>query len=443
MKSRSAPPPKEALAFLPDAEEIERTPINAGVPITLYVLLALFLSLLLWASLSEIDTVVTARGRLVTPHPNIVLQPFETARILSLPVRMGQIVTRGQTLATLDPTIVTADLAQLKDRLASMEAQVRRLEAERQNSAFMTGTNDDDVLQASLDQERRGHYRARLQSLEQTMGRLQAAIDTNRKDIQSLEAWVKSLQEIERMNSELYDRKYQTRQLMLESREKRMSVERDLVVARNRELELRRERAAAEADKQAFTQEWKQKTLEELVETRRERDSLAEQIHKAELRNRLINLEAPEDGVVLEIAKLSPGSIVREAEPFITLVPLEATLEAEVQIDTADIGRIKVGDPVRIKIDAFPFQKHGILTGQLAKLSQDSFVKGAGSEQEASAYYLGRVELGPIHFRNLDKPARLVPGMSMTAEIKIGQRTIMTYFLYPMMKALDEAGHEP
>lgn len=122
---------------------------------------------------------------------------------------------------------------------------------------------------------------------------------------------------------------------------------------------------------------------------------------------------------------------------------MEATLEAEVQIDTADIGRIKVGDPVRIKIDAFPFQKHGILTGQLAKLSQDSFVKGAGSEQEASAYYLGRVELGPIHFRNLDKPARLVPGMSMTAEIKIGQRTIMTYFLYPMMKALDEAGHEP
>lgn len=441
MKTRPTPH-KEALAFLPDAEEIERTPINSGIPITLYVLLALFVSLLIWASVSEIDQVVTARGRLVTPLPNIVLQPFETARIMSLPVRMGQIVSKGQTLATLDPTIVTADLAQLKDRLSSMDAQMRRLESERHGTSFQSGQNDDDILQASLDQERRGHYRARLQSLEETIGRLQAAINTNRKDISSLETWVKSLHEIESMNSELYDRKYQTRQLMLESREKRISVERDLVVARNHEVELRRDLAAAEADKKAFTQEWKQKTLEELVETRRERDSLAEQIHKAELRNRLINLEAPEDGVVLEIAKLSPGSIVREAEAFITLVPLAATLEAEVQIDTADIGRIKVGDPVRVKIDAYPFQKHGILTGQLAKLSQDSFVKES-QDQQASAYYLGRVDLGPIVFRNLDKPARLIPGMSMTAEIKIGKRTVMSYFLYPMIKAFDEAGREP
>ncbi|MGI9213982.1 MAG: HlyD family type I secretion periplasmic adaptor subunit [Methylococcaceae bacterium] len=441
MKTRPTPH-KEALAFLPDAEEIERTPINSGIPITMYVLLALFVSLLIWASVSEIDQVVTARGRLVTPLPNIVLQPFETARIMSLPVRMGQIVSKGQTLATLDPTIVTADLAQLKDRLNSMDAQMRRLESERHGTHFESGQNEDDILQASLDQERRGHYRARLQSLEETIGRLQAAINTNRQDIASLETWVKSLHEIESMNSELYDRKYQTRQLMLESREKRISVERDLVVARNHEVELRRDLAAAEADKKAFTQEWKQKTLEELVETRRERDSLAEQIHKAELRNRLINLEAPEDGVVLEIAKLSPGSIVREAEAFITLVPLAATLEAEVQIDTADIGRIKVGDPVRVKIDAYPFQKHGILTGQLAKLSQDSFVKES-QDQQASAYYLGRVDLGPIVFRNLDKPARLIPGMSMTAEIKIGKRTVMSYFLYPMIKAFDEAGREP
>ncbi len=443
MKAKPTRPDRDALAFLPDAEEIERTPINRGVPITLYVLLALFTSLLLWAALSEIDQVVTARGRLVTPQPNIVLQPFETARILSLPVRMGQIVTKGQTLATLDPTIVTADLAQLRDRLQSMDSQIRRLEAEQHGTVLNSGDSADDVLQASLDRERRGHYRARLQSLEESIGRLQAAIVTNRKDITSLEAWVKSLQEIEQMNRELYERKYQTRQLMLESREKRISVERDLVVKRTHEVELKRELAAAEADKRAFTLEWKQKVLEELVETRRERDSLAEQIHKAELRSRLINLEAPADGVVLEIAKLSPGSIVREAEAFITLVPLDATLEAEVQIDTADIGRIKVGDAVRVKIDAFPFQKHGILTGQLAKLSQDSFVKSQTSDQEASAYYLGRVELGPVKFRHLDKPARLIPGMSMTAEIKIGKRTVLSYFLYPMMKALDEAGREP
>lgn len=443
MKARDKTMLRENLVFLPDAEEIERTPIHHGVPVTLYTLLVLFLSLILWAALSEVDQVVTAKGRLVTPQANMVLQPFETARILSLSVQMGQIVSKGQTLATLDPTIVTADLAQLQDRLASLDAQMRRLEAEQHGTPLNAGKSEDEMLQTSLDRERRGHYQSRLKSLEETIGRLQAALNTNNKDIASLEFWVKSLKEIEGMNNELYERKYQTRQIMLESREKRLSVERDLVLARNREVELRRDLAAAEADKSAFSQEWRQKTLEELVETRRERNSIAEQLHKAELRNRLINLTAPEDGVILEIAKRSPGSIIREAEPFITLVPLNVPLEAEVQIDTADIGRIRVDDPVRIKIDAFPFQKHGILSGKLTKLGQDSFVRESSVDKAAGAYYLGRVELGKIAFRNLDKPVRLIPGMSMVAEIVVGKRTVLSYFLYPIIKAFDEAGREP
>jgi hemolysin D len=434
---------RDALGFLPDADEIERTPIHRGVPVTLYLLLTLFLAIILWASLSEIDQVVTARGRLVTPQPNIVVQPFETAQIRSLDVRMGQIVNRGQVLATLDPTYVTADLTQLRDRLASLDAQVRRLEAEQEGSIFKGKNGSDDLLQASLDLERRGNYQARLRSLDETIGRLKASMMTNSKDIASLEFWVKSLREIETMNEDLYARKFQTRQSLLESRERRLAVERDLVVARNREAELARDLAGAEADKAAFVKEWRQKMLEELVNARRERDAAAEQVQKAELRSRLINLVAPEDAVVLEIAERSPGSIVREAEPLFTLVPLNVPLEAEVQIDSADIGHVKLGDPVRVKIDAFPFQKHGTISGKLAKMSQDAFVRKSVTGNPAESYYLGRVEFERISFRNLDKPARLLPGMSMTSEIVVGKRSVISYFLYPMIKAFDEAAREP
>jgi HlyD family secretion protein len=434
---------RNVIEFLPDADEIERRPIHGGIPLTLYFLLSLIIIAVLWSSLSEIDKVVNARGRLVTPLPNIVVQPFETALIKSLPVRMGQIVHKGQVLATLDPTFVVADLTQIQDRLNSLDAQVRRLEAEQEGREFQARNNSDDLLQASLRRERQANYHARLLSLDESVGRLKAAITTNEREITSLEFWVKSLREIEAMNEDLFARQFQTRQSVLESRERRLGVERDLVVARNHDTELKRDLAAAEADRSAFIKEWRQKVLEELVEIRRERDSVAEQVQKAEMRNRMISLTSPEDAVILEIAKLSPGSIVREAEPLFTLVPLNVPLEAEVQVDSVDIAHVKVGDPVRIKIDAFPFQKHGTLSAKLTKLSQDSFTRQATTGEAAGSYYLGRIEFENMEFRNLKEPARLLPGMTLTAEIVVGHRSVISYFLYPMIRAFDEAAREP
>ena len=434
---------RAALEFLPDADELERRPLHRGVPIVLYLLLGVFCSLLLWASLSEIDLVVTARGRLTTPQANMVIQPMETAQIETMPVRMGQIVSKGQVLATLNPTFAFADLNQLRERMSSLDAQLHRLEAEQDGKEFKPGSGMDDVLQSRLALERKASYQARAAALDENIGRLKAGIVTNTRDIESLGAWVKSLREMETMNEEMYAKRYQSRQVLLESQERRLAVERNLEVARNRDAELKRELAAAESDRSAFGKEWRQKVLEEIVAVRRDRDSLAEQLQKAELRNRLVNLTAPEDAVVLEIAKLSPGSIVREAEALFTLVPLNVPLEAEVQIDTADIGHVKLGDRVRVKIDAFPFQKHGTLPGRLAKLSQDSFLHEGLPAQSAGSYYLGRVDLENLAFRNIKGPARLLPGMTLSAEIVVGKRTVASYFLYPVVKAFDEAAREP
>lgn len=431
----------KAVDFLPDADEIERTPIYRGVSVTLRALLVMLAVMLLWASVSEIDQVVTARGKLVTPLPNIVVQPIETALIETLPVRMGQVVKKGDVLATLDPTFSAADLAQVKDRLESLDAEVRRLEAEKEGRGFQFGSGRDEVLQGSLATERLAGYKARLLQFDENIERLKSAISSNAQDIKTLESRVQSLREIEVMNETLAQKQFQSRRAFLESRDRRLEVESDLLNAKNRAQEVRRELASVEADRSAFTKENRQKILGDLVNVRRERDAAAEQLLKADRRNRLITLTAPMDAVVLEVAKRSPGSIIREAEPFFTLIPLDAELEAEVQIDTADIASVSVNNPVRVKIDAFPFQKHGIIQGQLEKLSQDAFAREGN--QSGGAYYLGRVALGEVVFRNLDRPARLLPGMSMSAEIVIGKRTIISYLLYPMVRTMDEAAREP
>jgi HlyD family secretion protein len=428
--------------FLPDADALERKPLPGGLSATLYLLVGLVVATLVWASWFEVDQVVTARGKLVTAQPNIVLQPLETAQISQLKVQAGQIVTKGQVLAVLDPTFITADLTQAQDRLKSLDAEVQRVEQELAGKTSMPqGRNRDEQLQAQLQGERRASYQARLLRLDESIGRNKAAIVTNSQDIQSLEGRVKSLLDIERMNEKLTQQQFQSNMKLLESRERRQEVERELINARNRSVELKRQLAEAEAEKASFSREWRQKSTEELVAVRRERDSVAEQVKKAERRSRLIELVAPSDAVVLEIAARSTGSIIREAEPLVTLVPLGETLEAEVQIEAQDVGYVKLDDPVRLKIDAFPFQKHGLIKGKLEKLGRDAFTQQAG--KAGSPYYLGRARLEQNELRNLPRNAPLIPGMTLSAEIVVGKRTVMSYVMYPIMRGLSEAAREP
>jgi hemolysin D len=432
----------KAVDFLPDADEIERTPIARGIPVTLYALLSLFVLMVLWAALAEVDMVVSTKGRLVATTPNIVIQPIETAQIDSLDVTVGQVVRKGQVLATLDPTVVGADVTQLRDRLKSLEAQADRLRAEIDGKAFGGRANPHESLQGSLDLEKLAGQKARLLRFDENIARLKSSISSNAVEIVSLERRYQSLKEIEDMNEQLVEKQFQSRRALLESRDKRLEVERELVSLRNRANEMQRELAGAEADKSAFIKESRQKALEELVSVQREKDSLAEQLVKADRRSRFISIEAPMDSVVLEVAKRSKGSVIKEAETFITLVPVDAPLEAEIKINAAEIANVATGDPVRVKIDAFPFQKHGLIQGTLTKLSQDTVNSDETTKGIASAYYLARVTLGEVKLRNLDKPLRLMPGMSVGGEIVVGKRSILSYLLYPVIQTRDEALNE-
>lgn len=435
-------PQDKAVDFLPDADEIERTPIARGIPVTLYALLSLFVLMLLWAAVAEVDMVVSTKGRLVSTTPNIVIQPIETAQIDSLDVTVGQVVRKGQVLATLDPTVVGADVSQLRDRLKSLEAQADRLRAEIDGKAFGGRSNAHESLQGSLDLEKLAGQKARLLRFDENISRLKSSISSNAVEIVSLERRYQSLKEIEGMNEQLVEKQFQSRRALLESRDKRLEVERELVSLRNRANEMQRELAGAEADKSAFIKESRQKALEELVSVQREKDSLAEQLVKADRRTRFISIEAPVDSVVLEVAKRSKGSVIREAETFITLVPVDAPLEAEIRINAAEIATVATGDPVRVKIDAFPFQKHGLVQGKLTKLSQDTVNSDENLKGLLSAFYLARVELGEVKLRNLDKPLRLMPGMSIAGEIVTGKRSIISYILYPIIQTKDEAINE-
>lgn len=443
--AKTPPADSTAIEFLPDADEIERRPLPRTARITLHVVAAALLSFLLWATISRVDLVVVAHGRLVTPLPNIVVQPLDTSIIQSIDVRSGQVVKKGERLATLDPTFTEADESQLRTRLHSLDNQLQRMEVELSGKqlAGVAGVDADSQLQTRLSGERHASYVAQVRKLEETVGRLRATLETNRRDQQSLASRVRVLKEMESMQQDLVDKKYAVRGRLLDAQDRLLEAERSLEMARSRQIELGRELAALEAEKMSFETGWRQKMMEELLTVSRERDSVNEQLQKADKRNKLIVLSSPTDAVVLEIAKLSQGSVVQAAEKLFTLVPLGAELEVEVQIDSLDVGYVKVGDMAHVKFDAYPFQKHGTLDAELRTISEDAFRREAAAGTGMDAFYTSRIRLKSSRLNKMPERAKLLPGMTATAEIVVGKRSVISYLLWPLMKAVDESIREP
>ncbi|MBP9684249.1 MAG: HlyD family type I secretion periplasmic adaptor subunit [Rhodoferax sp.] len=436
---------KTVIEYLPDADEIERSPVPRFAQVTMHVLLTGFASFALWASVSQLDQVVIAQGRLINPMPNIVVQPLETSVIKSVDVRVGQVVKKGEALASLDATFVQADETQLRLRLNSLELQIKGLEQELSGvDAHGQSTDSSDAqLQADLLGERKANFNAQRMKLTEGAARLRAALATNRHDQQLVASRLRSLKEIEAMQEKMVAQKFGAPLQLLEAQQRSKEVERDLQLVGSREKEIRSELAAFESERTAFEKGWRQKTMEDILTLSRERDGVNEQLQKADRRHKLVTLTAPVDSVVLDIAKLSPGSIVKEAETFFTLVPLNVALEAEVQIDSMDVGYIKLGHLVHLKFDAYPFQKHGTLDAKVRTISEDAFRRDASAKSGADAYYMSRITLDKAVLKNMLESSRLMPGMTLTAEIVVGKRSVISYLAWPLTKGMSEAIREP
>ena len=440
-------PAADALEFQEDATAIEHRPVPRWARGTILLAAAAVLVALTWAGLAPIDKVVTAQGKLIPTTPKLVVQPLETAIIRTLNVRPGDVVKLGDVLAGLDQTFVAADVSAVEKKLVSYRMQIARLEAElADKEPDWAVLGPEATLQRSLFDQRQRERAARLVAFDREIGEIEASIRTAQGYAGTLRDRLEVSAEIEAMRSESYARQSGSKLQMLTARAERLEVIEELTRTTASLDELTQQRDAVAANRLAFAEEWRGQIGEELQNARRECDVLAEELAKANRRSTLVQLRAPADAVVLEVAERSIGSVIETAKPLVTLMPLNATLEAEVQVSGSDIGDIRLADPARIKFDAFPFQKHGVLTATVRNVSEDAFTDASVQAQGrpgAVPFFRSRLRLVDTKLRNVRSDLRLMPGMAVTAEIVVGSRTVLSYLLYPIIRTLDESLTEP
>ena len=407
-----------------------------------WLVVVLFVGLLGLAAVARLDVVVTGQGRLAPDAAPIVLQPMERAVIREIRVRPGDVVRRGQVLALLDPSFAEADRAALAAQQRGLLAQRGRIEAELAGAPAPPAADRDSALQAGLHVQRQAFLAARLAGLDEEMRSQAAAISTLEEADAALAEQVLIARDVEGLRARLLEGQVGSRLALLEARARRIAAEQQREQDRGRLAGLRHALAQKRAERQGVLDDWRRLLIEDLARLRAELDRVEESLAKATRLAELTVMTAPADGTVLEVARRSAGSILREAEPLVSLVPAGTPLIAEIALRSADTGQVRTGDPVVVKIDAFPFQRHGGLTGTLRAIAQDSQQPRADGDPPG-AHHRAQVTIDGAGLSHLPEGLRPLPGMTVTAEIHVGSRSVLAYLLLPLIRGAQESLREP
>ena len=445
------PPDRVVRLFQSETAEIIDAPEPTGVRATVYVFAALLVTALVLSVVTRLDRVVTSTsGEVVTKQPTMVLQALDPSVIKTLNVHEGERVKAGDVLATLDPTFATADVDALKLQIASLNAQIERCEAELANQPYDPQPSADpsaaryQEIQRSYYLERKGQFEGQVRAYDAQMAQVNANIAKLQNDAGRYIDRGKLAKEVEDMRATLAAAQVGSRINLLAATDQKMELLRQAEFDHNGLIEAQHQLQSTTETRAAFIQQWLGEASKELVTARNQRDDAQQKLEKALKHKDLVRLVADQDAVVLKMAKLSVGSVLKEGDPLIYLAPLNSPVEAEVHIRSRDVGFIRPGDPVKVKLDAYDFVAHGMVKGTVRSISEGSFDTEEDTNQPVKdPYYKVRIALTDVNLHNVPDGFRLIPGMTLVADVHIGTRSLLMYMVNGAVRGANEAMREP
>jgi len=422
-------------------------PFPRGVLVALFLL---FVSALIWAAVGRLDIVAVAQGKLIPSTYVKIVQPAEAGLIREILVREGQRVEEGQTLMRMDTTQADADFRSVLEEYARARLDLRRTEAELGGVAFEQQAGDD----AMLYQEMLLQYESDVRALETAIAEQKASLERAEKELALAQKTKEKLGKIlplYRKEEEAYlklarrgyagamDAVEKTR-MRIEKEEEYQS--QDLIIARQSAAKLQAQRKIAQ-----LVSENERRLRSERTQISEKLNRLEAEMEKQKHRRSLMELKAPQSGIVKDLATHTVGTVTQPGTILMTLVPISDELRAEVWLPNQDVGFVRPGQQVKLKLTAFQFQKYGMVSGVVEHVAADSLdasANGSGTEGADTGMLMYRTLIGLRQQKlNVDGVSYdLVPGMQVVAEIKLGDRTVLEYLLSPVRKAFHDAGRE-
>ena len=430
--------------FLPAAEEIVETPAAPLGALVVWLVAFLLVVALAWSYFGRIDIVAVANGKISTEGSTKIIQPTISGVVTSINVHEGQRVKKGDTLLALDKTTAEKDVATVNQSL-----NAARVERDILRRLAVGGNTDDIINNADLPDETKAMLRqfassqtalsaARQQAVNSTISNYQQQLQFNQQAKNQLETNAQNLKnrkaEIEKQlpNANPVDKL--RLQNELSNIDQRITSADSAVLGQNQQL-LQSQSALTQAQNQSQTQtaETNSAFNNQIIAAEKRIIELENNLVKARQVLAQTTIAAPVDGTVLSLTVKTIGGVVNAGQQLAQIVPEKVPLYVDAALDNQDVGFVKPGQRVVVKVATYPFQRYGYLEGTVENISPDAI-----QDDKKGLIYKAKIKL------NDDKSSKqnqlkLLPGMSVSAEITTGQRRIIEFFLDPLMTKADES----
>lgn len=452
--------PQSDHEFLPAALEIMEKPPSPGLRWLLLSLCTLFSVALIWSYVGKIDVVATASGKVI-PSGNVkVIQPIEIGYVRKIHVKNGQHVKAGQLLVELDPTLAGADAAQASQSLLTAEVIASRNEAlldhvqERgRKFSVPTGTPTDiAATQNDLVRTAIAEYEGERSSLIQQRAEQAASLRGAEAEVRKLQQTLPLIERQLEARKELTEKGYFSKIRLLEFEQQKIEHIQNLAVQEANAAKARAAMANIEAQLLRLKGSFGKNAAIELAQAQEKTGLSRQEVTKSARRAQFQQLRAPVSGTVQQLVISTVGGVVQPAQALMIIVPDDAMVVVEANIMNKDIGFIREGQSVRVKLEAFNFTDYGIIPGVVESISRDAIDISQPSQQpqgqqdraqpQQGLVYATRIRLKQRTIRVHGRDQIIGPGLAVQAEIKTGERRIIDYLLSPIAKTMDEAGRE-
>ena len=413
--------------FDDDIDRLKSKVLPKSVKYSVYSFGFLVLFLVIWGSISEIDTTITATGKITTVVPNVEVQSNYNSVVKKIFVKKGQEVEKGEPLVAFDSTLQRADMKKLNYQLSVTNSKIDRLKKQSELRSNSSVSNPSDDRQNKIFKDKKGQYLAKMASLDQK-------ISSTEDDLTFIKEQLDIQKQLEDSKKELFDLDLVAEAQVLGEKNKRLSLEKEFTKTSNTLGELK-------SNRKEYTSQFFGGINDELMTLEDQRISLLEDLKKLERQQTDETVRAPSDGMILDLHSLYPGAVISQGKSVVTLVPTGVELLTVFDVDPSDISKLIPDTSVKIQLNALPAQKHGELKGKLIYVSADTIDKDV--DGNSGNFYRARAKITEQELKDIPPGFNLMPGMKVSGKFRVGKRKLITYFIYPLIRTLGNSFAEP
>lgn len=423
----------------------ERLKPKAAANLLLYVIAGFVLVFLVWASVTKLDEVTRAEGRVIPSRQLQVVSNLEGGIVKEILVRQGQTVRQGQVLLRLDATQFSAEAGKGQEGYNALVARITRLQAEVDGSVPQFAPM---LLRASpeLVAAERTLYEARRQDLAAATSVAQAKLEQARRALGQAQVEIATKGQARA----LAEREVT---LLTPLVEKGIEPQIELLRAQSnasqaggehQAAQLAAERARAAVDEamyelQSVRDSYRAKAVEDLTAAKAELAAMGRELPALQDRVKRTEVRAPIAGTVNRVLVTTIGGTVRPGEPLVEIVPSDDTLVVEAQVKPSDIAFIHPGQEALVKLTAYDFAVYGGMEGRVERISPDA----VQNEKTGETHYLVRVRTTHDRLRAEDGSLLpITPGMVAEVDMLGDKRSILSYLLTPLTRVQEKALRE-